>query len=287
MIRILLDIGATKTQWCCYHNHARWDFVTSGINFAVAQKSTIHDVICEGMRILHDQSPEFQRGGVFADEVHAFGAGLVSESSIQLFTNQLKSVLPMAKVVDCQSDLVGAAMAVCGRESGIAAILGTGANTCQWDGKQIVQRINSGGFILGDEGSGAVLGRLFVTDYLKGLVPLDLAEKFRAQYPGTYPEIVAKVYRSDAPARFLGSIAPFLIKEYPYYPYVQELVENNFRAFLERTVTRYDKFLPVGVVGGFGYACRTILQRLGGSYGIRFSQFLPTPIDGLVQYYGV
>ena len=188
--------------------------------------------------------------------------------------------------IEYASDLLDAARAVCGREKGIAAILGTGSNSCFYDGEKIVKNVRSAGFILGDEGGGTRLGRLFMSDILKGLVPADVAEPFAKEYDVDYMTVVRNVYKSETPAKYLGSFAPWIMQYYGKSDYVTRLVEQNFRDFIERALKQYDVVnCPVGVVGGFGYACREILQRIGSEYGIRFSVFLPEPMEGLVKYH--
>ena len=150
------------------------------------------------------------------------------------------------------NDLLDAARAVCGKEKGIAAILGTGSNSCFYDGVKIVKNVRSAGFILGDEGGGTRLGRLFMSDFLKGLVPADVAEPFAKEYDVDYMTVVRSVYKSETPAKYLGSFAPWIMQYYGKSDYVTRLVEQNFRDFIERALKQYDiENCPVGVVGGF------------------------------------
>ena len=266
MKTLIVDCGATKADWRASDGTA---FRTPGINLAHMPP--------EQLRPILDGAAARLGGGI--GKVFFYAAGLVESSPVDLHT-----WFPEAEI-EYASDILAAARAVCGRESGIAAILGTGANTCQYDGNAIVKKVNCGGFIVGDEGSASVLGRLFITDYLKGFVPAEVADAFSQRFQSSYPEIVRNIYGAPAPARYLGSIAPFLLEHYAN-SYVKDLVDNNFRLFFERTVLQYDA-LPVGVVGGFGYACREILQRIGLEYGVRFRAFLHSPMDGLVKYYGL
>ena len=131
-----------------------------------------------------------------------------------------------------------------------------------------------------------VLGKLFLTDYLKGFVPKELSEAFAAQFPADYPSLVKEVYGSAAPARFLGSLAPFLLAHYTAYEYVKNLIDNNFRAFFERAIRQYDT-LPLGITGGFAYACRDILPGIGREYGIPITTISASPVAGLLQYHGL
>ena len=187
---------------------------------------------------------------------------------------------------DVQTDLIGAARAACGHEPGIAAILGTGSNSCQFDGNSIVRRVYSSGFILGDEGSAATLGKLFISDFLKGFVPEAVAKDFARRFPSDYATIVENVYRNpDSPSSYLGSFAPFILEHYDD-SYIKELVDGNFRAFIRRSIKQYDyQRYPVGVIGGFGYALRDIFTRIAAEEGIRISCFYPAPVEGLIKYH--
>lgn len=267
MKTLIVDCGATKADWLLSDGTR---VRTPGFNLS--------------------QTPPAQLQALFADvaarlgdgigRVFLYAAGLVGEPPVRL-----EPWFPGA-TVGYASDMLGAARAVCGRAPGVAAIIGTGANTCQYDGEQMVRNVRCGGFILGDEGSGAVLGRLFLTDFLKGFVPADLAAAFSAQFPADYPTLVQNVYRGAAPARYLGSFAPFLLSHYATSEYVKDLVDNNFRRFFERAILQYDP-LPLGVVGGFGYACREILTTVGAEYGICFSTITASPLEGLLKYHAV
>ena len=187
--------------------------------------------------------------------------------------------------IGIQDDLMGAARGVCGHEPGIVAILGTGSNTCFYDGATVERKVYSGGYVIGDEGSGSALGKLFLSDFIKGLVPEDLAADFSREFDSSYAGIVEGVYRSASPSGYLGSIAPFVVGHYSH-PYAKELIERNFQAFIERSLLRYDvAAYPVGIVGGFAFACRDILTPLFAAAGIRASRFIKAPIDGLCEYH--
>ncbi len=266
-MKLLVDCGATKADW----------LLSSGQTVRTPGFNLLQTPMDQLQAILDDAAAQLGPG---IDCIHFYAAGLVDTPPVDL-----RRWFPGA-AVEYASDMLGAARAVCGHRSGIAAILGTGANTCQYDGQVITRKIPCGGFILGDEGSGAVLGRLFLTDYLKGFVPRELADAFAARFPADYPSLVQKVYTQPAPARFLGSLAPFLLSYYNGSEYVKDLVDRNFRCFFERTVCRYDA-LPLGIVGGFGYACRSILQRIAAEYDIPITTIIASPLDGLQQYHAV
>ena len=216
--------------------------------------------------------------------IYFYTAGVVTEEISFQVAQILRSFFPDVSC-DIQDDLTGAARAVCGHKAGIAAILGTGSNSCLFDGEKIVQRVYSCGYILGDEGSAATLGKLFIADFLKGLVPEKIAQEFSSRHECSYPVIVEKVYRSkESPSGYLGSFAPFIMEHYDD-AYIRELVEGNFRAFIRRSLKQYDKSYPVGVVGGFGYALKDIFEKVAHEEGVKVSGFIKSPIDGLIKYH--
>lgn len=268
---LIVDCGASKTDWCVLEGTSPRVVQTPGFNLVQTPPDVLAGIL--------DQAAQEIGPGV--DRVHFYAAGLLEKSALDL-----GRWFPGA-TIEYASDMLGAARAVCGREPGVAVILGTGANTCSYDGRKIGWKVDSGGFILGDEGSAAVLGRLFVTDFIKKRQPEALSQAFREQFQADYVSLVKHVYTEPSPARYLGSLAPFILSHYADFDYVKELVDNNFRQLFERAILQYDRSLPVGVVGSFGYSCRNLLRQMGEEYGVRFSRFLATPIEGLLQYHAV
>ena len=269
---LIVESGATKTDWCALNpDGSSRRLQTPGMNLSTIDAEANAAVFAEAVDTF---------SGV--DEVHFYAAGLLE------FPTELDRVFQVKfPGVRCEyaSDLLAAARAACGHGPGLAAILGTGSNTCHYDGEKIVRNIHGGGFVIGDEGSAAALGRMFLADLVKDLVPADLTEAFSAFHEADYTSVVRNVYKTPAPSRYLGSLAPFIL-EHRGEEYVDALVERNFRDLFERALTRYDR-LPVGVVGGFGCACRAELERLGAEYGLTFSRFIPSPMEGLIDYHGL
>jgi N-acetylglucosamine kinase-like BadF-type ATPase len=183
-------------------------------------------------------------------------------------------------------DTLASCRALLGRNPGFSAILGTGANTCLYDGCNEGLNVDSCGFILGDEGSAAALGRMFISDFIKGLVPAEISDDFKSQFPSDYGSIVASIYKSaGAPSGYLGSLAPFIIKHYED-PYIKNMVDCNFRSFFRRCIKQYDTDSnSVGIVGGFGYALQETVRTIASEEGIRISRFIKAPIDELVKYH--
>lgn len=269
---LIVESGATKTDWCLVGPEGvAKRLQTPGMNLSTISAESNAEVFSKAVETF---------SGV--EEVHFYAAGLLE------FPTELDRVFrerfPHASF-EYASDLLAAARAACGRREGIAAILGTGSNTCHYDGEKMVRNIHGGGFILGDEGSGAALGRMFLSDLVKDLVPEDIVRAFSVSHEADYATVVRNVYRSPAPSRYLGGLAPFLL-EHRGNAYMDALIERNFRDLFERTLLRYDR-LPVGVVGGFGCACRPELERIGAEYGLSFSRFIASPMEGLIAYHGL
>jgi len=269
---LIVESGATKTDWCLMGPDGPVDRLqTPGMNLSTIADEANAAVFAKAVDAFENVT-----------EVHFYAAGLLE------FPTRLDRIFrerfPRASF-EYASDLLAAARAACGHGEGVAAILGTGSNTCHYDGEKIVRNIHGGGFIIGDEGSAAALGRMFLSDLVKELVPEELAEAFAAFHEADYTSVVRNVYKNTAPSRYLGSLAPFLL-ERREDPYVKALIDRNFRDLFERALIRYGAY-PVGVVGGFGCACRAELERLGAGYGLTFTRFIPSPMEGLIEYHGV
>ena len=276
-MKIIVESGATKSDWrLIAPDGSQIDrLLLPGINVSTASMSHNLETLSEGMRAFGDCT---------LDGVYFYTAGIVTPELRNHIESAIRAWVSVGEVDVC-TDLLAAARAVCGRRSGIVAILGTGSNTCFYDGLNVSQAVRSGGYIIGDEGGGAVLGKLFLSDLIKGLVPSDIAREFASKYDASYEGIVAGVYRSESPAGFLGGFAPFILEHYGD-PYIKSLVDNNFRAFIERSLKRYDTArYPLGVVGGFGWACKDIFSRLCEEAGVQLGVFLPEPITGLIKYH--
>ncbi|MBQ1635853.1 MAG: hypothetical protein II102_04535, partial [Bacteroidales bacterium] len=215
---------------------------------------------------------------------YLYTAGVVTPEIADELVNHLRSLAQIDEI-EINNDLMGAARGACGHEPGIAAILGTGSNTCFYDGSTLSQKVYSGGYVIGDEGSGASLGKLFLADFIKGLVPDEIARDFAKEFDSSYAGIVQGVYRSASPSGYLGSLAPFILRHYSH-PYAKALVDKNFQSFIDRSLLRYDTArYPVGIVGGFGWACKDIITPLLDKAGIKVSRFIKAPIEGLCEYH--
>ena len=280
-MKVIIESGATKGDWRLISADGReiGQFPAEGTNVSTMKMETIVDRIIQTGRKVKESASER------ITSVHFYTAGVITEQIRHELSEALMSVFSGAET-EIQDDLTAAARSVCGHNPGIAAILGTGSNSCQFDGERIVRRIYSGGFILGDEGSAARLGKLFISDFLKGLVPAHIANALTERCDTSYEAIVENIYRSSgSPSAYLGDLAPFIMEHYED-PYIRNLVDGNFRAFFERSVRQYDYAThPVGITGGFGNALKDIICRIADEEGVRISGFMPKPMEGLIRYH--
>lgn len=286
-MKLIVESGATKADWClcetdaCGGGRVVRQIRTPGINVSVMTEDAV-DRIVSGFVASADEELV---GSV--DELHFYAAGIVSSDVSAHLERQLGKHFRPACRMEFASDLLAAARALFGDGGGVAAIMGTGSNSCLYDGKEIVRCISSGGFVLGDEGSGASLGRMFLSDYFKGLVPPALAKEFAAAFPDVdYASAVREIYRGEAPSRYLASFAPF-VTGHRDDSYAAGLVAVNVRNFVERSLSRYG-CRRIGVAGSLGLACRSELERAVVVYGLEFVNFVQAPMSALIDYhYGV
>ena len=278
-MKLIIDSGATKAEWCLTDGtEAVLRFRTEGMNVSVLSADDVEGIV---------RGAAAQLGGKPVDEVHLYAAGLIEGSEAANRSLEILSGALDCHAVEGASDMLGAARAACGRSAGLCAILGTGSNSCLYDGERIVHTARSGGFILGDEGGGAYLGKLFLADYIKGLVPEPLASEFGASFDVDYMTVVRRVYKEPAPSAYLGSFAPWIL-EHRGELYVDTLVDRSLSDFFDRSLLRHGRTdLPAGFVGGFAAACEPQLRETAAGRGIRISRIIASPMEGLLEYHGL
>ena len=220
------------------------------------------------------------------DAVYFYGAGCGFPDKIAVVHRALTKHLKVKGDVEVATDMLAAARGLCGREAGIACIMGTGSNSCYYDGKDIVTNVSPLGFILGDEGSGAYLGKLMVGDLLKNQMTLELKEKFLKQFDLTPADIIDRVYRKPFPNRFLASLSPFLAQNISE-PCIHDLVLNSFKAFFKRNIMQYDNYqnLKVNFIGSVAYYYKDVLEEAAQAMDIQLGTIIQSPMEGLIKYH--
>ena len=275
---LLADSGSTKTDWGLVENGKLVKRLrTSGMNpFQMSEEAITEEIKTHLV-------PELP--GTVLDEVHFYGAGCTKEKQ-PIVERALRANLTINGECEVASDMLGAARGICGHKPGIACILGTGSNSCSYDGKNLVKNVSPLGFILGDEGSGAVLGKLLVGDVLKNQMPEAITKRFFEKYKLTSAEIIDRVYRQPKPNTFLASFVPFLVENIDE-PKIYNLVKESFRSFLRRNVMQYDGWqtLPIGFNGSIAKIYKKPLLEALEEEGMHLGRIIQAPMEAMVEYH--
>ena len=274
---MIADSGSTKTLWAtCSEGRVQTTYTTAGINPYYQTDDQMRATMAEAAECLPAADVE---------RLCFYGAGCTADK-IPLLKQLLATVFPRAEV-QVHSDLMAAARAMLQRTRGIACILGTGSNSGLYDGTHIVQNVSPLGFILGDEGSGASIGKQFVGDCLKHQAPEALCRLFLDEYRLTAADVVECVYRRPFPNRYLAHFVPFLAQHIDEYDYIRNLIYRCFCDFLRRNVLQYPQTdtLPVAFVGSVAYHFQTVLRTALCDLHLTLGAVAQSPIEGLAQFH--
>lgn len=286
MITLIVDSGSTKTSWCFAFlpdtksaDGAR-TVTTEGLNPAVMSAEEVEEKIAKALNHCL-QSLSISAADV--DNVFFYGAGCIAGRTV-VVSESIQSILVDARIY-VADDLLGAARALCGHKAGIACILGTGSNSCLYNGENIVAHTPALGYVLGDEGSGAVLGRKFLNAVLKQTLPENIRKRFLQESGLDMAEVINRVYRSPAPNRFLASMSKY-IHGYLDEKEVRDIVIENFEDFIRNNILAYgDEFRTINVVGSIAYHYKEQLTEAASRNGFQIGKIIKSPIEGLMEYH--
>lgn len=281
-MKLIVDSGSTKTDWCFAQSPSTYVLIqTGGINPIVQSFNEISVVVRDQMFSQVVQ----QRVDLEAlDSVFFYGAGCTIKHCA-IIEKVLRSVLGKSVSICVNSDLLAAARALCGTHAGIACILGTGSNSCYFDGIVIEQHTPALGYILGDEGSGAVLGRNFINAILKGILPQTIRDEFFEEFRTSQTDIIDKVYNSPSPNRFLASFSKFILPRISNEQ-LEELVIRNFENFIVYNIKNYLKAEPtINAVGSVAFLYQKQLKQAAEKYGYSLGKIKKSPMEGLLEYH--
>jgi N-acetylglucosamine kinase-like BadF-type ATPase len=276
--KLLADSGATKAEWCLLKGTKKKILFTQGISPYFLNQFQIEDLLKKELL------PRLKKEQI--SEIFYYGTGCSNPQNVKNIRNALRHVFQDTKEVQVTHDLMGAARALCGNQPGIACILGTGSNSCYFNGKRIVKNSPGLGYILGDEGSGAYLGRKVIQHYLYHTFEGELLHKFNEQFQTTQIEILNRVYRQPLPNRYMASFALFLSENRGHYM-VENILEDSFNEFFFNHLYKYKESwkYPIHFVGGVAYAFRDVLKDLCLTYGLQCGKILKHPMEGLIDYH--
>lgn len=278
---LIADCGSTKIDWCLLNgSKVEKQVFTLGMNAVMLTEEEMR------ARIGAELMPDMAAYTSDIDEVYFYGAGCISTEVCSNVARAIKANIPGASKIEVYSDLLAAARALCGHQPGIACIMGTGSNSCLYDGTGIASNVSPLGFILGDEGSGAVLGKLFLGDVLKNQLPASVAAEFLEEYSLDLLTIIRRVYREPQPNRFLASVTPFISKHIDVKE-IHDMVLATFTAFFRRNVMQYTGYEAhsVNFVGSIAYYFRPVLEEAAHNCGCAIGKVIKSPIEGLLKYH--
>jgi glucosamine kinase len=274
---LIADSGSTKAEWCLINGDKKKKIVTQGISPYFLNTIEIEQLLAKELKNkLKEHEP---------DEIYYYGTGCINPENAKLVTKALKTTFPKAKIT-VTHDLMGAAKALCGDEKGVACILGTGSNSCYYNGKKIIKNSPGLGYILGDEGSGAYLGKKVVQYYLYNTFDPDLMDRFNAKYNTTSAEILDAVYKQPLPNRYLAGFVPFLVENRGHFM-IENIIEDGFNDFFFNHLYKYREswIMPIHFIGSVAYGFRDILKDMCDTYELQLGRVLKNPMDGLVKYH--
>ena len=274
---LIADSGSTTTDWGIISDTGTaYQIKTAGINPVHQDDTSIADTLQELSRLLGDVKPR---------QIYFYGAGCVGEVTQQRLQRMLSDTFPTASVISVESDLLGAARSLCQREKGLAGILGTGANSCHYDGDKIIANVPPLGYILGDEGSGASLGKAFLRLLMRNRLKKEITDEFYTLFNTDYQILIQRIYREPAANRFLASLSPFIARHIDNSD-IQAAVIDTFDSYFNNHIKHYDYHrLPLHLTGSVAYYYAEVIRYSGEKAGVIIDKIARTPIDGLIKYH--
>ena len=275
-MKLIAETGSTRTEWALTEGRQLINSLfTDGINPFFQTRREISRSVRLGL------PEEFFKKKL--EQVYYYGAGCSSEEKKKIIRASL--VAQFKTPVQVESDLLAAARGLFLREAGIACILGTGSNSCFYDGATILKNVRSGGYILGDEGSGAAMGRVFMSDVLKGIAPAELTEDFFDKFRITSDDIMDLVYNRPFPNRFLATVAYFLA-DHQESDYACQVIRDNLQKFFARNICQYDySNYSIRFVGSWAHHCADYLFDVAQEFGVMIDMIEETPMKGLIEFH--
>lgn len=276
-IKLIADSGSTKTEWCLLNGKSAKTFYTQGLSPYFLSSEQIEYIINEELKSKFKNTEP--------DDIYFYGTGCSNADNVKQVKKAIRKVFTDAKIF-VDHDLMGAAKALCGHEKGIACILGTGSNSCYYNGKRIVKNSPGLGYVLGDEGSGAYMGIKVIQHFLYKTFDGDLLDRFNAKYNTNSDEILSAVYKKPLPNRYLAGFTTFLAENRGHYM-IENIIEDSFNDFFFNHVYKYRESwtMPINFTGGVAYGFRDVLKEMCASFELQLGKVIKKPMDGLVKFH--
>lgn len=275
---LIADSGSTKIDWCLIDNaNQRKYFHSIGLNPYNVSENTINNEIVANIL---PNIPANERM-----EMYFYGSGCSTIQKKTQMSNIFQHYLPNTEI-HIEDDLLGAARATCGREKGVAAILGTGSNSCLYDGEKIIENLPSLGYVLCDEGAGTSIGKIVLRNYLRGQMPEHIHKQFAAENPGEEADFLNRLYMGEKPNFYLASFAKFAITRRDDV-YCRRIIEEAFNNFFIMQVSQYSDYKqhPINVVGSVGYYAQDVFKEVAEQHGVKVGKVIQAPLEELINYH--
>ncbi|MCU0360380.1 MAG: hypothetical protein MUF75_06615 [Bacteroidia bacterium] len=280
MIVLIADSGSSKTDWVVLNGSKKEQtYHTAGFNPYFQTKQQIKEELVKSL------VPELKDWITQIGRIYFYGSGCSNEKNCSLVQQALAESISPTAHIEVSHDLLAAARALCGNSPGIAAILGTGSNSCLYDGKNIIENVASAGYLWSDHGGGSQIGKYFIRDYFEGQLPPELKSKFEAA--GYNREtILENVYKAPLPSKYLATVSKFMHVNLDH-PHVRKVLLECFRSFFTQQIMKYSNSssYKIGIVGSVGYVYREIISQVAADYGYELAKVLKSPIEGLEDFH--
>ncbi|KAA9036301.1 N-acetylglucosamine kinase [Ginsengibacter hankyongi] len=276
-IKLIADSGSTKTEWCLLNGKKKTIIYSQGMS-----PYFVNDVQMEAI-LRQEVLPHLKK--IAVEEIFYYGTGCSNPANVKMVKKALKNSFNTARV-NVETDVDGAAKGLCGSEKGIACILGTGSSSCYYNGKRIMKNNPGLGYILGDEGSGAYLGKKVIQYYLYNTFDEDLRSRFDSKFVTNANEILNAVYKQPLANRYLASFAIFLAENRGHYM-IENIIEDGFNDFFYQHVYKFRESwkYPVHFTGGIAFGFKDVLAEMCDGYQLQLGNVLRNPMEGLIKYH--
>jgi len=277
-IKLIADSGATKAEWCLIDGKKKRTFITQGLSPYFVTSLQMEEIVQNEIRAKLKK--------LVPDEIYFYGTGCISVNNIKLVKKALKAVFPATKKIMVDNDIIGAAKGLVADQKGIVCNLGTGSFCCFYNGKKIVKNSPGLGYVLGDEGSGAYLGKKVIQHFLYNTFDADLMDRFNSKFNTNRQEILDHVYRQPFPNRYLASFTMFLTENRGHYM-IENIIEDGFNDFFFNHIYKFRESwtMPINFIGSVAFGFKDVLKEMCNSYELQLGKVLQKPMDGLIKYH--
>ncbi|MDB9963972.1 hypothetical protein OAD50_02735 [Vicingaceae bacterium] len=273
---LIADSGSSKTDWRLIDKEVISQYSCIGLNPDFVDEAIVASELNKIFGLVNKET---------ISEIYFYGSGCSSESRNAIITKGIKNIFPAA-AIHVYHDLLGAARAACGKNRGVAGILGTGSNCCLFDGDQVIQEFRSGGYILSDEGGGVDIGKRILKAFIEGRMDKDLKERFLKRYKTNVDNVLECMYKKPFANKYIANFSRFAYHNREN-TFISEILQSSFRAYFKNMITRYDDYqnLPLNLTGSIAFYYQEVIRKVAQEFNVKVGNILENPISGLTLYH--